>query len=62
MICHILFELVDGLLFPAGEACAGVFDMTPGDYVLFCAIVEEEPDGTVENHYELGMKTQVTVS
>jgi hypothetical protein len=47
--------------FPAGEDCNGVFDMTPGSYVLLCAIVETESDGTVESHLSEGMATVVTV-
>lgn len=48
--------------FPSGETCEGTFELTAGDYVLFCALVEEEEDGTVESHYEEGMVTTFTVS
>ena len=48
--------------FPAGETCTGVFDLAPGDYVLFCAIVETEPDGTVEDHFANGMATTISVA
>ncbi len=46
--------------FPAGETCDGVFDLTPGTYVLFCNIVEEE-GGEIEDHFALGMATTLTV-
>jgi hypothetical protein len=47
--------------FAAGDTCAGTFELPPGDYVFFCNIVEEESDGTLESHYEEGMRTTVTV-
>jgi hypothetical protein len=46
--------------FPAGDTCDGVFDLEPADYVLFCAIVEEE-DGEVESHFANGMNRVLTV-
>ena len=46
--------------FPAGGSCNGVFELDPGSYVLFCNIRETE-DGTVENHFELGMRTTIRV-
>lgn len=46
--------------FPPGQTCEGSFELDAGDYVLFCAIVEEE-NGQVENHYELGMAASFTV-
>lgn len=49
--------------FPGGgETCTGVFDLEPGSYAVVCAIVEEEPDGTIEDHFMLGMATMITVS
>lgn len=48
--------------FPAGETCEGTYELTAGDYVLFCALVEELEDGTIESHYEEGMVTTFTVS
>jgi hypothetical protein len=47
--------------FDEGKTCEGSFELTAGDYVLFCALVEEE-DGTVESHFEEGMVTTFTVS
>jgi uncharacterized cupredoxin-like copper-binding protein len=37
-------------------------DMSAGDYVLLCNIVEEEEDGEKEAHYKQGMRTAFTVS
>jgi hypothetical protein len=48
--------------FPAGETCSGVFDLEPGDYVLFCNIVEKLADGTVESHFAKGMYSDLTVT
>lgn len=47
--------------FPAGEDCEGTFDLTAGNYVLFCNIAEEH-DGELESHVENGMLTTFTVS
>lgn len=46
--------------FPAGEECTGTFDLEPGSYALFCNILESEA-GEMENHYELGMRTEIEV-
>lgn len=48
--------------FAAGQTCEGTYELEAGDYVLFCALVEEEADGTIESHYEEGMVTTFTVS
>lgn len=48
--------------FAGGHTCAGAFDLEPGDYVLFCNIVEEEDDGTHEAHYDEGMTVAFTVT
>jgi hypothetical protein len=47
--------------FPSGETCPGTFPLAAGPYVLFCNIVEEEPDGTRESHYQQGMRSAFTV-
>jgi hypothetical protein len=46
--------------FPGGASCHGTFELEAGDYVLLCAIVEEE-DGQVESHMAEGMATTFTV-
>lgn len=38
----------------SGEATLG---LDSGTYVLFCNIVDEEPDGTIESHFAEGMFT-----
>jgi hypothetical protein len=48
--------------YPPGETCDGVFELEPGTYTLFCNIVEEEEDGTIEAHVAKGMITTITVS
>jgi hypothetical protein len=46
--------------FPSGETCNGTFDLEPGNYVLFCNLVHDE-EGEIENHFQLGMRTEFTV-
>ncbi len=46
--------------FPVGETQSQAFDLEPGNYVLFCNIVEEEEGGEIESHYEMGMRTGFT--
>lgn len=41
--------------FPPGESLEATFTLEPGEYVLFCNIVEEEEDGELESHYGEGM-------
>jgi hypothetical protein len=48
--------------FKSGGVCPGTFDLQPGKYVLFCNIVETQPYGRLESHYELGMRTAFTVT
>lgn len=47
--------------FPSGEDCTGTFDLEPGTYALFCNILESE-EGELENHFELGMRTEIDVT
>ena len=46
--------------FPSGETCNGTFALDPGNYVLFCNLVHDE-EGEIENHFQLGMRTEFTV-
>lgn len=47
--------------FPSGTSCQGTFDLPPGDYVLFCNLVERH-GGEQHVHYQLGMRTKLTVT
>ncbi len=47
--------------FEAGTTSSGTFDLTPGTYVLFCNIVDEETDGTFDSHFMEGMQTTIVV-
>ncbi len=53
-------KLADGALigeiepFPAGETCAGAFELEAGDYTLLCNIVEDH-EGQKEAHVAEGM-------
>lgn len=47
--------------FPSGTSCQGTFELPPGDYVLFCNIVEQH-GGEQHVHYQLGMRTNLTVA
>jgi len=44
--------------FDAGTSCEGLFALSPGEYTLLCAIVEESG----ESHYGEGMVTGLTVT
>jgi hypothetical protein len=48
--------------FESGGTCEGTFELTAGEYVLFCNILEEEDDGEVESHFDHGMITTFTVT
>lgn len=37
------------------------FDLAPGKYILICNILQTEPDGTLESHYKVGMRTAFEV-
>jgi hypothetical protein len=43
------------------ETESGTFDLTAGRYVLVCNLVQDEPDGTRESHYLMGMAIEFTV-
>lgn len=45
----------------AGQTCAVTFPLSAGSYVLFCNIAEKH-GGKVENHFQLGMRTTLTVT
>ncbi len=45
--------------FPSGETCQGTFDLPPGEYVLFCNIVDQH-EGQQHVHFKLGMRTKLT--
>ncbi len=38
-----------------------VYDLEPGTYLFACLIRETEPDGTIEDHFDLGMRLEITV-
>ena len=48
-------------LVPSGESRDLDIDLAAGHYVLICNMVHTEDDGTVEVHYQLGMRTAFTV-
>ena len=47
--------------FPAGETCEGVFELTAGDYLLVCNVVEEE-HAEHGPHLDEGMVNTFTVT
>jgi len=47
--------------FPAGQTCAGTFELAAGRYALFCNLLETEADGTEQNHYANGMRSSLEV-
>jgi hypothetical protein len=47
--------------FPAGQTCAGTFELAAGSYALFCNLLETEADGTEQNHYANGMRSNFEV-
>ena len=47
--------------FDPGKTGTATFDLAAGRYVLVCNIVQDEPDGTKESHYLMGMSTEFTV-
>ena len=51
---------IEGLA--VGDSGEVTVDLEAGAYVLICNIVQEEADGTIEAHYERGMRTGLTSS
>ena len=45
-----------------GDTLDLTVDLEPGRYLLVCNIVQEEPDGSMEAHYKMGMVTEFTVT
>ena len=55
-------EVVDEIEdIPIGDTPTLTVDLAAGSYVLICNILQEEPDGTLEAHYSVGMRTGFTV-
>lgn len=55
-------EVVDEIEdIPVGESQTLSVDLDAGSYVLICNILQKEPDGTLEAHYSVGMRTGFTV-
>jgi uncharacterized cupredoxin-like copper-binding protein len=48
--------------FAPGNTETATFDLEPGHYVLICNIVSDEPDGSKESHYKMGMFIDFTVN
>lgn len=47
--------------FPSSEVREATFMLSPGNYALFCNMVEKEEDGRLESHYQEGMRVPFTV-
>ncbi len=45
-----------------GETKQADLALTPGKYVLICNILQTEPDGSLESHYKVGMRTAFEVT
>ena len=55
-------EVVDEIEdIPVGESPTLSVDLDAGSYVLICNVLQKEPDGTLEAHYSVGMRTGFTV-
>lgn len=50
---------IEGLA--VGASGSVTVDLAAGKYVLICNIVQTEPDGTIESHYQQGMRNALTV-
>jgi uncharacterized cupredoxin-like copper-binding protein len=44
-----------------GASKEAALDLTAGKYVLLCNILQTEPDGSLEAHYKVGMRTAFEV-
>jgi uncharacterized cupredoxin-like copper-binding protein len=55
------YEIVEIEDIGAGETASFSAQLNPGMYELICTIVERRADGTVMDHYALGMKALITV-
>lgn len=51
---------IEGLA--VGESGDVTVDLAAGKYILLCNVVQTEPDGTIESHYEKGMYSAITVN
>jgi len=45
-----------------GKTKSKVFKLSPGDYILFCNVVDEEENGTIISHFAEDMYTTIEVS
>ena len=59
MTYGVLTGEIEGLM--PGDRVSKLLDLTRGHYAIICNILEQEPDGTLEAHYSLGMNTLLTV-
>ena len=44
-----------------GKKVKQEFDLAPGRYAIVCNMLEQEPDGSLEAHYSMGMHALLTV-
>lgn len=45
-----------------GKTKSKVFKLSPGSYILFCNLVDEEEDGSTVSHFAEGMHTTIDAS
>jgi uncharacterized cupredoxin-like copper-binding protein len=55
------FEMAELVDIGPGSTESLTVELEPGSYTIICTIVEKAADGTVLNHYDLGMRTTMTV-
>jgi len=48
--------------FDPGKSETATFELKPGKYALICNILQDEPDGSKEAHYKMGMLASFTVN